>query len=177
VRCARRGRPASRTSGSPTPPSAAATTTAASSGAAPPPAPPRHGATGTDELLGDGIIKRTHADGRVEYAREQGFGRTAWPGGLLTVNRTSLGGRAGTLLTLLGVGTWMGAINPPPDALTAAQEDELRRRAADTGSGDSGGSGDSSSDDDSGSAGDDDLASPGDDGGDLGGDDSDSDFG
>lgn len=121
------------------------------------------GAAGTDELLGDGIIKRTHQDGRVEYARDQGFGRTAWQNGLLTVNRTSLGGRAGALLTALGAGTFVGSFVPPPDLLTPEQEAELRRRA--TTSSDSGSSGDS------------DLASHDHDGNDLGGDDSDSDFG
>lgn len=128
-----------------------------------------HGLTGSDELLGDGIVKRVHADGRVEYAREQGFGRTAWSGGLLTVNRTSLGGRAGALLTMLGVSTWMGTISPPPETLTAAQEEELRRRAAASETYDHAS--------DAGSS--DGLAThdPGHDGDDLGGDDSDSDFG
>jgi hypothetical protein len=128
----------------------------------------QHGATGTDELLGDGVLKRTHHDGRVEYAREQGFGRTAWPSDILTVNRTSLGGRAGALLTALGAGTWMGALVPPPTSLSPEEEAELRRRAADTSS-----SGDTSSSSDG------DLAThdAGHDQGDLGGDDSDSDFG
>lgn len=130
----------------------------------------QHGHTGTDELLGDGIVKRTHHGGRVEYAREQGYGRTAWPGDILTVNRTSLGGRAGALLTALGASTWMGTVVPPPSTLTSDEEDELRRRAAAANSSDSS---DSSS-----SSGSDDLAThDADDQGDLGGDDSDSDFG
>jgi hypothetical protein len=89
--------------------------------------------SGVDELLGDGVIRRSHADGRVEYAREQGFGRTAWRSGrVLTVNESSLGGRAGAALEAAGAGALLGALVPPPDALTAAEEEELRRKAATT---------------------------------------------
>jgi hypothetical protein len=137
------------------------------------------GGSGTDELLADGIVKRTHVGGRVEYGREQGYGRTAWQGGrLLTVNRSSLGGQAGAVLTALGATALMGSLVPPPEHLTLEQEAELRRRAqqstADGGGGD-GGSSDTGSSSDTGG----DLAEhAGDDGGDLGGDgDTDSDFG
>jgi hypothetical protein len=113
------------------------------------------GATGADELLGARIIKRTFADGRVLYGRDQGYGRTAWGDRTLTVNRTSFGGRAGRLLAAAGVGFALGAIVAPPLAMSFAEEEELRRQAqqASQSSGDSGGGddGDSWSDDGGGS--------------------------
>src|SRR6185369_13453029 len=78
------------------------------------------GGKGVDELLGDGVLKRTHDVGNVEYAREQGYGRTAWKGGrIVTVNRTSLGGRVGGALAALGGAAMLGALVPPPESLTA----------------------------------------------------------
>lgn len=57
------------------------------------------GASGTDELLGDRIIKRTLADGTATYARDIGYGRTLWARGeKVLVNRSSFGGRMGVLL-------------------------------------------------------------------------------
>lgn len=87
--------------------------------------------SGVDELLGDGIIKRSYADGRVVYARDQGYGRTLWGGAqpVLTLNFTSLGGRAGRILAGLGAGAMLGALVFPPDSLTAAEEEALREQA------------------------------------------------
>ncbi len=117
------------------------------------------GRRGVDELLGAGVVKREHGDGRVEYAREHGYGRTVWPRDVVTVNRTSFGGRLGTGLAAIGAGAAMGALLAPPDALTEAEEEELRRqRAATTESGV-------------------DVSSDADDWGDDGGDMGDGDFG
>ncbi len=89
------------------------------------------GATGTDELLGDGVIKRTHGDGRVEYARDQGFGRTAWANETVTINRTPVAGGTGAGLAAVAV---TAAFLAPPLSLTAGEEEALRRRRADAGS-------------------------------------------
>ena len=107
------------------------------------------GGTGTDEPLGDRVIKRTFADGRVLYGRAQSYGRTAWSDQSLTINRTTFGGRTGRLLAAAGAGFALGAIVAPPLAMSAFEEDELRRQAqqaqqTQSGSGESGadGSGD-----------------------------------
>lgn len=85
--------------------------------------------SGTDEPLGNKIVKRTFASGAVHYGREQGYGRTAWPFARLTVNRTSFGGRIGTILAAVGGGLLVGAIVDPPLTLSPFEEDELRRQA------------------------------------------------
>jgi hypothetical protein len=88
------------------------------------------GGAGTDELLGKRIIKRRFSDGRVVYARDVGYGRTLWSDGFMTVNRTSFGGRLGVILGAIAGGVLLaGTLTPPPDALTMAEEEELRRQA------------------------------------------------
>jgi len=104
------------------------------------------GVSGTDELLGNRIIKRMFADGRVLYGRDQGYGRTAWGDQTLTVNRTSFGGRAGAFLAAAGAGFALGAIVAPPLAMSAFEEDELRRQAQSSSSGGDGGGGDGGDD-------------------------------
>ena len=89
------------------------------------------GAAGEDELLGEGIIKRTLTTGRVIYGREQGYGRTLWSErNILTINRTSYGGRVGGLLAAFTGGALLGTLVPPPQSMTPMKEEELRRRAA-----------------------------------------------
>lgn len=88
------------------------------------------GNSGIDELLGKDIIKRTFANGQVVYGREQGYGRTAWGDGILTVNRSSFGGRIGIILAGIGAGMLLGSIILPPQTLSAEEEGELRHRAA-----------------------------------------------
>lgn len=100
---------------------------------------------GVDELLGDGIIKRTYGNNQVVYAREQGYGRTLWSNNLLTVNRTSFGGKVGAILAGVGGAFLLGSLIAPPLMLGAEQEAELRRQQAlqqssSSSSGDSGGS-------------------------------------
>jgi hypothetical protein len=103
------------------------------------------GATGTDEALGARVVKRAYSDGRTVYGREQGYGRTAWGDSTLTVNRTSFGGRVGTILAAAGAGFALGAIVAPPMILSPLEEDELRRQQAQS-SNDSGGDGGGDSD-------------------------------
>jgi hypothetical protein len=97
------------------------------------------GATGTDEALGGRIVKRLYTDGRAVYGREQGYGRTAWSDRTLTVNRTSFGGRVGTILAAAGAGFALGAIVAPPLAMSPLEEEELRRQQANQSSSDGGG--------------------------------------
>jgi hypothetical protein len=104
------------------------------------------GRSGTDEALGGRIVKRLYADGRAVYGREQGYGRTAWSDRTLTVNRTSFGGRMGTILVTAGAGFALGAIVAPPLAMSALEEEELRRQQAQSSSSDSGGGGDGGDD-------------------------------
>jgi hypothetical protein len=106
------------------------------------------GRSGLDEALGRRIVKRTLADGQTVYGREQGYGRTAWSDGTLTVNRTSLGGRSGAILAAVGAGVLLGAIVAPPEALSAEEEEELRRQAQSDGGGGVGDGGGSGSGDD-----------------------------
>jgi hypothetical protein len=87
------------------------------------------GLSGIDELLGDGVVKRLLNDGAVAYGKEQGYGRTAWISGanrVLTVNETSLGGRAGALLATIGAAGLLGAVAWPPTELSLAEEEALR---------------------------------------------------
>ena len=100
------------------------------------------GRAGTDELLGQRIIKRTYGDGSVVYARDVGYGRTLWRDGTVTVNRTSFRGRLGLVLAAVTGGVVLGSMTPPPAEMTAAEEEELRRQAQDAGSGGGGGGGD-----------------------------------
>ncbi|MFG2873694.1 hypothetical protein ACGFYU_01455 [Streptomyces sp. NPDC048337] len=114
------------------------------------------GTSGTDELLGNHIVKRTLADGTALYARDIGYGRTVWPRGeRVTVNRTSVGGRMAVLLAGLGVATLaITAAHLPPIDMTPVEEEALRRQQqqsqASSGSGGDGGGGDSGGDGDSG---------------------------
>ncbi|MEV0774455.1 hypothetical protein ACIBLA_33925 [Streptomyces sp. NPDC050433] len=102
------------------------------------------GRSGTDELLGRRIVKRVYEDGRrTIYGREAGYGRTLWSDGVLTVNRTSFGGRLGTVLGAVAAGAVIGGLTMPPSSLSPEEEEELRRQAeASSSSGDGGGSGD-----------------------------------
>lgn len=103
------------------------------------------GGSGTDELLGRRIVKRVYADGRrAIYGREAGYGRTLWSDGVLTVNRTSFGGRMGTVLGAVTAGAVIGGLAMPPTSLSPEEEEELRRQAeasASGGGGDGGGGG------------------------------------
>lgn len=101
------------------------------------------GASGVDELLGDGIIKRTIAGSQPVYGREQGYGRTLWSNNILTINRTSFGGRIGAVLATIGAAALLGSLVAPPLILSASEEEQLRvqqQRLAQQSSGDSGGS-------------------------------------
>lgn len=113
-------------------------------------------ASGTDELLGDRIVKRV-SNGTVSYGRDIGYGRTVWGRDSLTVNRTSFGGRMGLLLA--GIGVTALAVTEahlPPLSLSPEEEEELRRQAEASardggeggGSGDSGGGFENAGDDD-----------------------------
>ncbi|MFF5922461.1 hypothetical protein ACFY8C_29605 [Streptomyces flavochromogenes] len=104
------------------------------------------GASGTDELLGDRIIKRSLADGTVTYARDIGYGRTLWARGeKVLVNRSSFGGRMGALLAGLGVATLaVTAAQLPPLSMSPEQEEALRQQQAQAQQSGGGGGGDSS---------------------------------
>lgn len=101
------------------------------------------GNSGTDEGLGPKIVKRTYRNGAVVYGREAGFGRTLWGDGVLTMNRSSFGGRLGGILAGVAGGALLGALVMPPSSLSLAEEEELRRQSSaqssDSGSIDSGG--------------------------------------
>jgi hypothetical protein len=86
------------------------------------------GARGTDELLGDLIIKRTFSDGRALYGREQGYGRTLWSNNVLTLNRTSYGGNVGAALMAVGGAALVGGLVAPPLVLSATEEAALRQQ-------------------------------------------------
>ncbi|MFJ7999874.1 hypothetical protein ACIQ7D_22485 [Streptomyces sp. NPDC096310] len=99
------------------------------------------GASGTDELLGDRIIKRRYADGTVTYGRDIGYGRTVWgQGESVMVNRTSFGGRMGVVLGGIGLAALtVTAAQFPPAALTPEEEEALRQQQQAAGQGPSGG--------------------------------------
>ncbi|MFE4601224.1 hypothetical protein ACFRKE_10225 [Kitasatospora indigofera] len=103
------------------------------------------GDAGTDERLGTDLVKRVHADGRVDYGRDIGYGRTVWGNGdTVLVNRTSFGGRLGVVLTALGLAGAVAVTQYPPLALSPEEEEELRAQAraqAANGSAGDGGSG------------------------------------
>ncbi|MCB5181666.1 hypothetical protein [Streptomyces antimicrobicus] len=101
------------------------------------------GGAGTDELLGDRIIKRTLSDGTVVYARDIGYGRTLWGRGeTVLVNRSSFGGTVGAVLAGLGVAALaITAAQLPPASLTPEEEEELRQQYAQNQASGSGGSG------------------------------------
>ncbi|MBW5485460.1 hypothetical protein [Streptomyces bambusae] len=119
--------------------------------------PDNQGASGTDELLGDRIIKRTLSDGTVVYARDIGYGRTLWGRGeTVLVNRTSFGGRMGALLAGLGVAALaITAAQLPPLSMTPEEEEALRQRHAQNQASSSGSSGGDGGGDAGGGAGDD----------------------
>ncbi len=85
------------------------------------------GQFGIDELLGEGIIKRTYGTNTV-YAREQGYGRTLWSNNLMTVNKTSFGGKIGAILAGIGGAFLLGSLVAPPLMLAAEQEEALRQK-------------------------------------------------
>lgn len=96
------------------------------------------GAAGTDEPLGRRLVKRARPTG-VVYGRECGYGRTLWGDGVLTVNRSSFGGRLGAVLAGVAGGALLGALVMPPALLSPEEEEELRTQAArDSGSGSDG---------------------------------------
>ncbi|WP_435971911.1 hypothetical protein [Streptomyces sp. Qhu_M48] len=109
------------------------------------------GGSGTDELIGDRIIKRSLADGTATYARDIGYGRTLWARGeRVLVNRSSFGGRMGALLTGLGVATLaITAAQLPPLSMSPEQEEALRQQQAQaqSSSGGDGGGGTATGDD------------------------------
>ncbi|MFJ4677954.1 hypothetical protein [Kitasatospora sp. NPDC088783] len=112
------------------------------------------GDAGTDERLGRDLVKRVHADGRVGYGRDVGYGRTVWgQGRYVLVNRSSFPGRVGVVLGALGLGAGVAAAHYAPELLSADEEEELRREAeraragGDGGSGGDGGGGDGGFDD------------------------------
>lgn len=112
-----------------------------------------YGNSGVDEMLGERIIKRHYATGQVVYGRDVGYGRTTWGDGRMTVNRTSFGGRMGTILAAVGAGALLGAVVAPPVALSAAEEEQLRQQQRQQAQNSGGDSGDASSDwDDDGDA-------------------------
>lgn len=107
------------------------------------------GRSGADELLGGRIVKRRINRGGVVYGRDLGYGRTTWSDGVLTVNETSLGGRAGAILAGIGVAGLLPAIVDPPFALSPAEEEALRQQQAQAqNSADGGGGGDPAGDED-----------------------------
>jgi hypothetical protein len=89
----------------------------------------RFGATGTDEQLGQRIVKRQASNGQVVYGRDLGYGRTVWGNGTITRNRTSFGGRVGAILAAIGAGTVLGTVLAPPVALSFVEEEQLRQQA------------------------------------------------
>lgn len=91
------------------------------------------GRAGVDEPLGRRLVKRRIGPDQVLYGRELGYGRTAWSDRVLTVNDTSMGGRVGVILAGIGAAGLLPAIVDPPDLLSAAEEEELRRQAAQSG--------------------------------------------
>jgi hypothetical protein len=99
------------------------------------------GLSGTDEPLGRALVKRTYRNGSFVYGREAGYGRTLWSDGVLTVNRSSFGGRLGGILAAVAGGALLSGLIMPPSALTAAEEEDLRRQAAAQSSGSSDSSG------------------------------------
>ncbi|MFF1545035.1 hypothetical protein [Streptomyces sp. NPDC058291] len=107
------------------------------------------GGAGTDELLGDRIVKRLLADGTVTYGRDIGYGRTLWGGGdTVMINRTSFGGRMGAILVGLGVtGLAITAAQLPPAHLTPEEEEELRQQAQSSSASGGDGGGDGGGDD------------------------------
>ncbi|MBB5939723.1 hypothetical protein [Streptomyces zagrosensis] len=101
------------------------------------------GAVGTDELLGQRIVKRVQTDGTVTYGRDIGYGRTLWARGeTVMINRTSFGGRTGAVLATLGVVSLaITAAQLPPLHLTPAEEEALRQQQAAQAQGSAGGDG------------------------------------
>ena len=86
------------------------------------------GQTGMDELLGNGVVKRSIDGGDIIYGKEQGYGRTAWSDGVLTINRSSFGGKVGGVLMGLGAGMLLGSIIAPPLMMSLEEEEFLRRQ-------------------------------------------------
>lgn len=87
------------------------------------------GGQGTDEPLGRRLIKRTSHDGAVWYGRDIGFGRTVWGDWIVTVNRSSFGGRIGAILAAVGLGAALANVELPPRSLSPEEEERLRTEA------------------------------------------------
>ncbi|OLT11352.1 hypothetical protein BJF78_27100 [Pseudonocardia sp. CNS-139] len=104
------------------------------------------GRTGVDELLGGRVVKRRIGETAVLYGRDVGYGRTTWSDGVLTVNQTSAGGRAGLIIAGIGAAGLLPALVDPPFAMTPEEEEALRQQQAQQASSGSGGSGDSGGD-------------------------------
>ena len=119
------------------------------------------GLRGVDEPLGDRLVKRRIEGDRVLYGRELGYGRTAWSNWVLTVNRTSAGGRVGAVLAAAGAAGLLPAVVDPPQVLTPEQEEELRRQSAEQQSSGGGGGDSAAGDDGSHDGRDDDWSDPG----------------
>ncbi|MEU3271368.1 hypothetical protein ABZ639_11010 [Saccharomonospora sp. NPDC006951] len=118
--------------------------------------------TGTDEPLGRRIVKRTHSDGRVLYGREAGYGRTLWGDGVLTVNRSSFGGKVGAVLAGVAGGALVAGLAMPPLTMSPAEEEALRQQQGGGGGGGDAGSTGETADDDTWSDGDGGLDDDGD---------------
>lgn len=100
------------------------------------------GRSGQDELLANRIIKRRIWPNTVLYGRDIGYGRTTWSDGTLTINRTSLGGRASLIIAGIGAAGLLPAVIDPPFQLTPEEEEELRQQQAEQASSSGGGSAD-----------------------------------
>ncbi|GAA4672979.1 hypothetical protein [Gordonia humi] len=104
------------------------------------------GRTGVDEPLGPKIVKREFGDGMVIYGRENGFGRTVWSDGIMTVNRSRFGGRFGALVAGVAGTVLVAGLVYPPDSLAIGEEEALRAQGDPSSSGGDGSSGDTYSD-------------------------------
>lgn len=93
------------------------------------------GNTGVDEPLGRRIVKRVHSSGTVVYGRENGFGRTLWGDGVLTVNRSRFGGRFGAAVAGVAGAALIGGLVYPPTFLTGDEEAALRAEPVPDGGG------------------------------------------
>ncbi|MBM7367516.1 hypothetical protein [Gordonia hydrophobica] len=98
-----------------------------------------HGRHGVDEPLGPKLVKRTDDEGYFFYGRENGFGRTLWSDGRLTVNRSKIGGRLGMAVAGLAGAAILGPLIVPPDAMSFADEEALRAMGTGNSGGDGGG--------------------------------------
>lgn len=101
------------------------------------------GHAGIDELLGEGVLKRSFTSGQIVYAREQGYGYTLWGGDepLLTVNQSAFVGRVAQLLAEVQEQGGLATFVLPPERLNPAEEQQLRQRGVSPGAGNGGDTG------------------------------------